>query len=379
MNSNQDDIFNVLREIPAEVTMEQVGNMVAAFPLAAAGGSWLSSFNLNSILMTTAGTLLVASSIYVITATEPATATFTTPTVVEIAPEDAVVWTPPKEQPVVKLEPIPVALAARIPATREPLTAPVPEPIAEAKLEPELIPEPTKAKVWVRDESRQFDVTGFTSVKVLGSADVKIEQGPFHVQVDGNPDLADLFSIEVVKDVLTISLRKATGELRKRSCNDVAMLTVQMPSLERIELFGSGSVHTNDFKVSGDLELNLKGSGDIHLGTVTGLSALKVLLAGSGDVVTENVEVHGRTAVDLSGSGDVRIQGRTERLDVQVIGSGDVDAGDLQAESCGVNIIGSGDVVVHCTGTMDRSISGSGEVHETGNAGRVRGEGVRTY
>ena len=61
-----DKTFEVLRELPAEVTIEQVGRMVATFPLLGAAGSWFSHFNLNSILMTSAGTIIIAASVYLL-------------------------------------------------------------------------------------------------------------------------------------------------------------------------------------------------------------------------------------------------------------------------------------------------------------------------
>ena len=352
--NNTDSTFDVLRDLPVEVSLEQVGNMVAGFPLAAATSSWLSNFNLNSLLMTTAGTLLVASSMYVFTATAPATASVST--IEMVAPDDAVVWTPPKEQPVAKMEPIQSVFSEPVQEALEPVAVFVPVVLKEVN---EPATEPAKATVWVEDESRAYAVTGFTSVKILGSMQVVIEQGPFHVEANGNPDLADLFNVQVVGRTLVVS--------------------IQMPTLDRIEHLGGGSVLARDFNKVTDLELDLKGTGNIQMEAFTGIGTLKVKLVGSGDIVSEAVLINGRTDVELTGSGNVRMQGRTEQLEVKVIGSGNVDASDLQSGTCRVNIRGSGDVMVNCQRTIDNSITGTGEVHETGNAGSGRGERTRTY
>lgn len=372
--NNTDSTFDVLRDLPVEVSLEQVGNMVAGFPLATATSSWLSNFNLNSLLMTTAGTLLVASSMYVFTATAPATASVST--IEMVAPDDAVVWTPPKEQPVAKMEPIQSVFSEPVQEALEPVAVFVPVVLKEVN---EPATEPAKATVWVEDESRAYAVTGFTSVKILGSMQVVIEQGPFHVEANGNPDLADLFNVQVVGRTLVVSTNQRKGDERERSCNNAATLTIQMPTLYRIEHLGGGSVLARDFNKVTDLELDLKGTGNIQMEAVTGIETLRIKLVGSGDIVSEAVLINGRSEVELTGSGNVRMQGSTEQLDVKVIGSGNVDASDLRSGTCRVNIRGSGDVMVNCQHTTNNSITGTGEVHETGNAGSGRGERTRTY
>ena len=59
-----DKTFQLLRELPAEVTLEHVGSMVASFPLVAPAASWLSHINTNTIVMTSATTLLIGASVF---------------------------------------------------------------------------------------------------------------------------------------------------------------------------------------------------------------------------------------------------------------------------------------------------------------------------
>lgn len=96
--------------------------------------------------------------------------------------------------------------------------------------------------------------------------------------------------------------------------------------------------------------MDLQGSGDIHFDALQGLASLTIDLDGSGDIVGEKVEVSGKTKISVSGSGDVRIVGQTEVLKVEVVGSGDVDAAELDAGDCEVKVMGSGDVNVNCKG-----------------------------
>ncbi|MBL7956508.1 MAG: hypothetical protein JNM49_00990, partial [Flavobacteriales bacterium] len=61
---DNDKALGLLRTLPAEVSLEQVGQMVIAFPLVGAATGWLawSKIHLNSIVMTTTGSLIVGGS-----------------------------------------------------------------------------------------------------------------------------------------------------------------------------------------------------------------------------------------------------------------------------------------------------------------------------
>ncbi|MBK9422010.1 MAG: hypothetical protein IPN44_13335 [Flavobacteriales bacterium] len=55
-----DSALELLRDLPAELTLEEVDRMVLAFPAVPAANAWYKNINLNSFIMTTAGTLIVA-------------------------------------------------------------------------------------------------------------------------------------------------------------------------------------------------------------------------------------------------------------------------------------------------------------------------------
>ncbi|HNK42962.1 MAG TPA: hypothetical protein PL002_17370, partial [Flavobacteriales bacterium] len=64
-----------LRELPPEVSLEQVRDMVAAFPLGMGAVAWLIhtlKFNLNTLLMTSIGTLLLGTGLYLFSGSTPA-------------------------------------------------------------------------------------------------------------------------------------------------------------------------------------------------------------------------------------------------------------------------------------------------------------------
>lgn len=360
-----DKAFALLRELPAEVSIEQVGSMVAAFPLLQPTSSWLSHINLNSILMTTAGTLLIGSTAYLLTATEPAPAAtrFDMPepkvelVAAPVAVEpDAVVWTAPAA---VKTAPPPTVNAT--PSEPKPLAA-IQPPAEPAPAEP--TPEPTHA--WSSATGKHYDLNGFSAVHVNGALDVEITQGSFEVHAEGDDEVLKVLLISTDGKKLMISGGSSRGSSGKRSCGSVATVHVRMPEIERIQLMGSGDVHVEEFTNTRAVQLDLNGSGAIHFVSFKGLNTLQANLVGSGEILGTEALVSGTTRIELSGSGDIRLEGRTEEVIVAVVGSGDVVLSDFEALKCNIQVSGSGDVYTNCTGTIDQAVMGSGEVHDEG-------------
>ena len=370
-----------LRALPTEVSVDHVAVMVAAFPLAAASFSWIAYLNqhLNTLLMTTTGTLLIGTSLYLASTEAPATriAEATPAHVLEFVevgepePEPAAVFEmPAPKAAATAVEPAPTALDVRM---AEPASAPgTPEPMVMSSIitEPEVVE--------LSNEKRTWPFSGFTELSITGSLDVIVEQGPFSVEATGDPEMLEGVRFDLGGNTLMMLLSEPclkNSESGRGRSRDL-VVTIRMPRLERLELLGSGSATLNKFERGDDMEFVLRGSGDIRFKEITGLRKLRAELFGSGDIIGGEVEVSGATTLELRGSGDIRISGTTQRTDIEVFGSGDVDAGGLRSEDVDVVIRGSGDAHVNSTGRLEQSVFGTGEIHDNGSAGRGRPRGV---
>jgi hypothetical protein len=128
-------------------------------------------------------------------------------------------------------------------------------------------------------------------------------------------------------------------------------------------------------KVSGDtLSIRSKCSYNTSLGvkvsiTVPALEGVSV--SGSG-----NIHVAGLKAGDMeagvTGSGNVTLSGVADRLSGQITGSGNLRAGDFDAKRVRVTVTGSGNATIRATEELDASVTGSGNVHYSGNPPEVR-------
>ena len=410
-----DKTFDALRELPVEVTVEQVGSMVAVFTLAPPVASWLSHINLNSFLMTSAGASIIAGSIYLFSPNDPGPQAERkqVPTLVPAIEQIATPSTTPPSGGSHEMDPAPDRQAPKMedPAVVDPILAfvpPVPPtPPVPAKRSITIIPSTTgapslqpctlimgttpegsprtedvrgleslelplaayNAGIKLGSNGREFDLSGFTGITVQGAMNVMLEQGDFSVKAEGDPGLLEQLELTMKDKMLVIANRK--NENGKEECSSGKSVTVhvRMPTLERFKLTGSGDVAIGDFTNEGTLDLDLQGSGDIHFASLKGLGALTIDLDGSGDILGEAVQVSGKTKISLAGSGDVRIAGRSDVIEVDLVGSGDVDASALETRDCDVQVIGSGDVGVNCNGSMRSRAMGSGDVHNTGSAG----------
>jgi hypothetical protein len=143
-------------------------------------------------------------------------------------------------------------------------------------------------------------------------------------------------------------------ELSNAGCGDWTVANVR----GKLDLNQAGSGDTRVGSV-GSAEINIAGSGDVKMQDVGG--DLEISIAGSGGVVAASV--NGSLEANIAGAGDVTVNGgRARSVEVNIMGSGDVDFGG-EAGNVEASIAGSGDVrVAKATGPVSKHVAGSGNV-----------------
>ena len=122
---------------------------------------------------------------------------------------------------------------------------------------------------------------------------------------------------------------------------------------------GSGKI---DFNKAEKMRLTINGSGDIDLKKV---ADIHVGINGSGSVDIGNMAGDGDFSAKISGSGSVNIgHGSCRKFDVDISGSGDIDAVGLTAVSANIVLHQDGEV------TLGQVIEGSTE--QIKKKGRIR-------
>ena len=179
-------------------------------------------------------------------------------------------------------------------------------------------------------EDRSVSKAG--KIKLLGSYDVEITQGPTtSVKVEADENLLPYIITAEENGFLVIKSRDHVGF----SSDHELKVYITTDKLEEIQLVGSGNI----------IGLKIAGSGDMNL-----------------EVNTPKIQA------EIAGSGTMTVIGETRDESIQISGVGDYNADGLKAENAKVRIAGSGNVKVFADLNLDINIAGVGSVYYKGAA-----------
>jgi hypothetical protein len=100
--------------------------------------------------------------------------------------------------------------------------------------------------------------------------------------------------------------------------------------------------------------------------TLPGREFKKFGIAGSGNLVLQNLNQE-KLKVSIAGSGNIKADGKVERAEIHIAGSGDVDMARVQSQETEVHIAGSGNTDIAPVEKADIHIAGSGDVNMHSN------------
>ncbi len=184
------------------------------------------------------------------------------------------------------------------------------------------------------------NVSAFTGVASYVAGDVEWKAGEkYSVQISAPSDVLPYFTTEVNGDIMEI---KTSERVKYQSS---VKIVVTSPELRLIAMYGSGN-----FTTSSSINRN----------------SLKIELAGSGAIEVPNMDVEDLKA-KLSGSGTIDLGGRAQKADLELSGSGNMDAESLKAEKADIAITGSGNAACNVEKSLNADISGSGNIRYSGN------------
>ncbi len=187
-------------------------------------------------------------------------------------------------------------------------------------------------------------VSDFNGINLSGSYDYYVKQGNTNaVRVEAPAKVLPYIITEVKNGVLNVYTKNHTnwGNLFK---NEKIAVYITAKDINSIKLSGSGDVFFKEGINSTDMAVTLSGSGDVV-----------------GKINASSVEC------TLTGSGDLKISGRAENAKIKLTGSGDLSARELQTVNTYVELVGSGDVDVNVSGSLNAKLAGSGDIRYSGN------------
>ena len=214
--------------------------------------------------------------------------------------------------------------------------------------------------------TRNYDVTAFNEISASLPATVNFTVSDHYtctVTVDEN--LFDYLEIKVKDNDL--HLRKSNEHKNVRLDATEFVIEVSAPSVEDINLAGSGTFKALSPLNGKKLDVNVAGSGDIYFQELVTVDKIELNVAGSGTLVCENLVAESLDG-NIAGSGDLMVrQGAVKKAEVSVAGSGDIDLA-CDIDTLEADIAGSGDIVAKVNGTLEYNIIGSGDIKRLRNA-----------
>lgn len=181
----------------------------------------------------------------------------------------------------------------------------------------------------------ELDLTGKSphEVALCGPAHVVLSEGEvFRAAVESGPSAEEVrFSLD-------------EGRLAVSGGDAGTVVNLTLPPPQKLAVAGSGRMTAD--KLGRDGNISIAGSGRLEVADTVG----------------------GRLRISIAGSGRLAIDGKVDKLELSIAGSGSCDGEGLAAEEAAVHITGSGDAIFACDGEVSAHLMGSGDVIVRGSA-----------
>lgn len=114
-------------------------------------------------------------------------------------------------------------------------------------------------------------------------------------------------------------------------------------------------------------DVTVAGSGDVIVNSPLKTESINIEVTGSGNIrIPDLTSIY--TELQVTGSGDIIVKGVSkEKVEINVTGSGDVKASEYETKLVDVNVTGSGSAEIYATEKLEGNIVGSGSIYYKGN------------
>lgn len=191
--------------------------------------------------------------------------------------------------------------------------------------------------------SEELTISEFTGIDLVGVANVTITQGEEQkVVVESQSNIINKLKTSVSNAIWKIELEN--GCYKNFDLN----VYITVPNLNKAAISGTGSIQINDFVNQSSLSLSIPGSGDIELGEYNLPQTTSINISGSGNIIFNSSN------------------SSTDNLNINVGGSGNINAFGLVANNCDIDISGSTTCELSITNSLDVNSSGSATIYYKG-------------
>ena len=156
------------------------------------------------------------------------------------------------------------------------------------------------------------------------------------------------------------------------SSEGVFEINIKESETQSVEVTADDNIiHNVKTTVSGkELSLYLKGDSYERITLQSNLEVVGlngISNTGVGNINAVGVNNEGEFRVYNSGTADIMINGESTDLIIMNEGTGDFNGFDFEVKSCEIENVGTGDIEVNCSESLDITITGSGDVYYKGH------------
>lgn len=216
-----------------------------------------------------------------------------------------------------------------------------------------------KEHLWIKGSgpvvSENRAVSGFSGISLSFDVEVVVQyDSVFSIELQGQQNILEHIVTQKSGGNLIIS---KSHKVHIRSHAPIKAI-IRMPTVDNIEISGSGSVSIGQGFATSVLNTNISGSGSLWY----------------DGYVTQRIDAR------VSGSGNIHIRSSNSCTfgAFRISGSGSIFADNLELKQAEVHISGSGSLRIYATEKLEVNISGSGKIFYKGNPAieaRISGSG----
>ncbi len=202
-------------------------------------------------------------------------------------------------------------------------------------------------------------VADFSKIEVAMAADVYLKESPdYAVEVHASQNLQDIIETKVAGNKLTI-------ELQKKAClkgtNNINIY-ISAPHFRGLSVSGSGAIEATTQLNSPDFDVDISGSAKVKIDSLVA-DNFSANISGSGDLFIVSLNTLTTQEINISGTGDIDAFGMpTLNADINISGSGNCDVHVI--DRLKARISGSGKVRYMGAPVVDSDVSGSGTIQK---------------
>lgn len=189
------------------------------------------------------------------------------------------------------------------------------------------------------EDTRSFDLSGFTGITVNGSSDLTVTQGEnYSVTVRANEEVFEYLNYEVVDGTLLLKNKDSVQIVAK-----TFEVYITLPCLEKLLVNGAADAEIYNYQSDKNLDVMVNGAGDFEVKSIQ-VPSLTFTVNGAGDIEADDLNVENLT-VSVNGAGDVDLSGKAHTANLSVSGAGDIDASELDVEHTNIRKSGFASIV----------------------------------